>query len=124
MWESQTGMMAKALSLLEIDRVYAHYADLKTFTARHEELRNILADTPRGQELSKQYSQYMQQKQREPGYAINQALRDNLNYFNIEAQPFWNECLAIYSRQRPYLDTNLIEEDTPAQNIPALLPTE
>jgi hypothetical protein len=113
MWESQASLVAKALNPLEIDPVYAHYADLKTFTARQQGLREMLVETSQGMELSKLFGQYMQQKQREPGYAMNQALRDGLNYFNIEAQPYWSECQAIYSRQRPYQDQNLIEADAP-----------
>lgn len=118
MWESQAGMVAMALKDPDvISRVYGLYADLDTFTARREELREAF-DTPEGQQLATDYRRWMlaqQTQQDNTGYLPEQGTEMKLAEFNNKTLALWSECQAVYNRAQPYRGGNVIEEDNPAR---------
>jgi hypothetical protein len=62
MWTSQAALLAKALNSAEIDQLSALYSDLKTFSVRRRELRELL-DTPDGRNAASNYNHMMQWRQ-------------------------------------------------------------
>lgn len=123
LWRSHMGLVAKALNSAEIDRVYSLYSDLRTFTVRRAETRALLVETPEGKEASSTYDYWMRQRYQSQGSQEtlqNDTLSQSLIYFNEKARPFLNDCLFIYSRQRGYLKSPLLEEDAPAQTYTKL----
>jgi hypothetical protein len=110
MWESQASKVAQALNDPGlIARVNTLYADLETFAARREELREAF-NTPDGVQLAKDYSRWMREKQQNQTYQ-EQGTDEKLVLFNERTRSVWNECQAIYQRAVPYRDTDVIPED-------------
>jgi hypothetical protein len=110
MWESQVSKVAQALNdPAVIARVYALYADLETFAARREELREAF-NTPEGAQLAKDYSRWMWEKHKNPTYQ-EQGTDEKLALFNERTRSVWNECLAIYQRALLYRNSDVIPEE-------------